>query len=145
MKGLQVPGTFPNSISFNLPTMLPSGPQFTVEKTKAQRGRMTVKVKKWRWELRSFWPLSILLAGSERVLMTHSKSERERTRIHLHSSSIFFLLIQNLHIFTRNTNLRSLELASKQNQANVISISARREYRVNTQMQALGSALAAGA
>lgn len=77
--------------------------------------------------------------------MTHSKSKRERMRIHLHSSSIFFLLILNLHIFTRNTNLRSLELASKQNQANVISISARREYRVNTQMQALGAALAAGA
>lgn len=73
------------------------------------------------------------------------KSERGRTRIHLHSSSIHFLLIQNLNIFTGCTNLRSLELASKQNQANVISISAQRAERVNTQMQALGSALAEGA
>lgn len=78
--------------------------------------------------------------------MTHIKSERERTRIHLHTSSILsFFLIQNLHIFIGCTNLRSLELASKQNQTNVISISVQRVEGVNTQMQALGSALAEGA
>lgn len=40
MKGLQVPGTFPYSISLNTPTMVPPNPHFTVQKTKPQRGRV---------------------------------------------------------------------------------------------------------
>lgn len=70
---------------------------------------------------------------------------RKRVRIHFHSSSIFFLLIPNLHIFTRHRTRGAGSWRGNKIQASLISISAPRADRVNTRTQALGSALAEGA